>query len=78
MNNPSIFYTIFNKVLAENSVGTAFGAFGADQMTANQWSNDTYATGDARSPQIIGPVTKRNFPETVAIKLPSRKSKKKS
>ena len=78
MNNPSIFCKIFNKVLSENCVGTAFGTFGADQMTANQWSNDFYATGDVRLPQIIGPMTKRNFPETVAIKLPSRKSKKKS
>ena len=78
MNNPSIFYRIFNKVLAENSVGSAFGTFGADQMMANQWSDDTYASGDARSPAILGAMTRRNLPETIAIAKPRRKSKKKS
>ena len=65
MNNQSLYSRIFNKVLSENSVGSAFGAFGADQMTANQWSEDTYATGDARHPSILGAVTRRTFPETV-------------
>ena len=50
MNNPSKFNEYFKKVLRENMTTGSVG-MGA---TGTQFSGDTYATGDARIPTVIG------------------------
>ena len=70
MNNPSLFNRFFWKAIEENcNCSGVFGEPGQDQRPANQFSGDSHATGDARSPKSI-------FGGKI-IRRPGLKSKKK-
>lgn len=52
--------------------GGVFGAnswAGGGSNTANQFSNDTYATGDARLPKVLIPMIRRTFPELITNEI---------
>jgi hypothetical protein len=49
--------------------GGVFGSFGQPQGTANQFSNDTYATGDSRLPKVLIPMIRRTFPELITNEI---------
>lgn len=55
--------------------GGVMSAFGPGvTSTASQFSGDTYASGDARIPKVLGKMQRRTFPETTIL---GNKSKKK-
>ena len=52
--------------------GGVFGAnsyAGGGTNTANQFSADTYATGDARLPKVLIPMIRRTFPELITNEI---------
>lgn len=52
--------------------GGAYGAnagAGLGTNTANQFSADTYATGDARLPKVLIPMIRRTFPELITNEI---------
>ena len=71
MNN---FIKLVEEILEENSNSTSGVGVGS---TGNQFSGDTYATGDARIPKILG-MTKRTFPPMLTFKNKKSKNKTKS
>ena len=60
-----------------NEAGNSFagGAYGANAAAglgtnaANQFSADTYATGDARLPKVLIPMIRRTFPELITNEI---------
>ena len=78
----NLFERYFNKVLSETmSAGSVGMAQAPDAATVSQFSADTYATGDARRPKVLGakkkkkkpeevsfPTIKRSFPKTIFLK----------
>lgn len=53
---------------ASNSSGSG-GVFGAGATAATQFSNDTYAAGDARLPKVLIPMIRRTFPELITNEI---------
>jgi len=53
---------------ASNTAATG-GVFGSHQGTANSFSGDHYAAGDARLPKILIPMIRRTFPELITNEL---------
>tara|TARA_B100001123_G_scaffold97848_1_gene112551 strand:- start:2253 stop:3749 length:1497 start_codon:yes stop_codon:yes gene_type:complete len=51
------------------STGGSLGSFGAAQRSANQFSQDSYATGDSRLPKILIPMIRRTFPELITNEI---------
>lgn len=49
--------------------GGVFGTFGSPQGTADQFSSDTYAKGDARLPKVLIPMIRRTFPELITNEI---------
>ena len=49
--------------------GGVFGTFGSAQGTADQFSSDTYAKGDARLPKVLIPMIRRTFPELITNEI---------
>jgi hypothetical protein len=54
-----------NEANVSGGTGSAFGSVG----NANQFSGDTYATGDARLPKILIPMIRRTFPELISNEI---------
>jgi hypothetical protein len=48
--------------------GSVFGSVGGTPTTS-QFSNDTYATGDARLPKVLIPMIRRTFPELITNEI---------
>jgi len=61
--------------LVNESISTANGALGPNAgaglgtNTANQFSADTYAQGDARLPKVLIPMIRRTFPELITNEI---------
>jgi len=51
------------------STGGSLGSFGGAQLAGNQWSKDSYATGDSRLPKILIPMIRRTFPELITNEI---------
>lgn len=58
-----------SKYLTEQNVAQSGGVFGQHQGPADQFSADTYATGDARVPKIVIPMVRRTFPELITNEI---------
>lgn len=62
-------------VITEAANSFAGGAYGANAAAglgsnnANQFSADTYATGDARLPKVLIPMIRRTFPELITNEI---------
>lgn len=49
--------------------GGVFGTFNGTNSVADQFSNDTYAKGDARLPKVLIPMIRRTFPELITNEI---------
>ena len=55
--------------LNEQNSGATGGVFGTQQGTANAFSGDNYAHGDARLPKVLIPMIRRTFPELITNEI---------
>jgi hypothetical protein len=75
----NLFDTLVESILNENAnvaggTGSVLGA--GVTSTATQFSGDNYAKGDARVPNIIGGITRRNLPKDSLYSGKVRKKRK--
>jgi len=69
------FTELVNMVILEN---VTCAAFGTPAVIATQFSGDTYATGDARTPKVLGGVMRRGKPENIFLGTTVKKKRKKT
>jgi len=70
--------SLINDVLNEENVsGGTNSVYGANvTATANPTSSDSYATGDFRTPTVLGKVQRRKLPKGVVLPIKLKGNKK--
>jgi len=58
-----------NYFLSEQNSASTGGVFGSHQGTAQTFSGDNYAHGDARLPKVLIPMIRRTFPELITNEI---------
>jgi hypothetical protein len=57
------------KYLQENSINSGVFGTGGNYTGAGSWTEDKYATGDARLPKVLIPMIRRTFPELITNEI---------